>query len=107
MKAYISTPEELAAEVVDLQQHGVDEVAIMDSAGCMHPNEVKEYIKALKNTVSIPVGFHCHNNLGLSAANAIAAMDDGVDLYGLIVNVSAANRNNPTENEIANAARAI
>ena len=67
-------------EALKLQNMGVDEVTIMDSAGCMLPDEVKEYVKALKNKVSIPVGFHCHNNLGMSAANAQAAMESGVDL---------------------------
>ena len=76
----ILNPEELAEEALKLQNMGVDEVTIMDSAGCMLPDEVKEYVKALKNKVSIPVGFHCHNNLGMSAANAQAAMESGVDL---------------------------
>ena len=80
MKAYLLNPEELAEEALKLQNMGVDEVTIMDSAGCMLPDEVKEYVKALKNKVSIPVGFHCHNNLGMSAANAQAAMESGVDL---------------------------
>ncbi len=80
MKAYLLSPGELADEALDLQEHGVDEVTIMDSAGCMMPNEVRAYIKALKKKVSIPVGFHCHNNLGMSAANGQAAMEEGADL---------------------------
>ena len=80
MKAYLLSPEELAEECLDLQAHGVDEVTIMDSAGCMMPDEVKTYVRALKAKISIPVGFHCHNNLGMSAANADAAVEAGVDL---------------------------
>ena len=37
-------------------------------------------MKALKAVVKIPIGFHCHNNLGMSAANALAAMQSGVDV---------------------------
>ena len=80
MKAYLLKPEELAEESLYLQEHGIAEVTIMDSAGCMMPNEVKAYVTALKSRLSIPVGFHCHNNLGMSAANAQAAMEAGVDL---------------------------
>ena len=80
MKAYLLNPDELAEEALKLQKMGVDEVTIMDSAGCMLPDEVKEYVKALKDKVSIPIGFHCHNNLGMSAANAQAAMESGADL---------------------------
>ena len=37
MKAYVSTPEELAAEAKMLQDAGVDKITIMDSAGTMFP----------------------------------------------------------------------
>lgn len=80
MKAYLLTPDQLAEEGKLLQSFGVDEMTIMDSAGCMLPDQVKEYVKALKESVTVPVGFHCHNNLGMSAANALAAMENGVDL---------------------------
>lgn len=79
MKAYLLSPEALADEVIKLEEIGVDEVTIMDSAGCMMPEEVKKYVKALKGRAGVPVGFHCHNNLGMSAANAQAAMECGVD----------------------------
>lgn len=52
----------------------------MDSAGTMLPNQVAEYTKKLKEAVAIPVAFHCHNNLGLSAANAVAAYQNGIDI---------------------------
>ena len=37
----------------------------------------QEYTRCLVQAVDIPVAFHCHNNLGLSAANAIAAYENG------------------------------
>ena len=39
MKAYVSTPEELAREAKMLQNAGVDMITIMDSAGTMFPQE--------------------------------------------------------------------
>ncbi len=102
MKAYILTPEELAAEALDLQDHGVDEVTIMDSAGCMLPEEVKTYVNALKKTIGIPVGFHCHNNLGMSAANAQAATEAGVDLLDCgLLGMARSAGNLPTEVAVA------
>ena len=98
MKAYILTPEELADEVKDLEAHGVDEVTIMDSAGCMLPDEVKVYVKALKAAATIPVGFHCHNNLGMSAANAEAAIEAGGDLLDCgLLGMARSAGNLPTE----------
>jgi len=79
MKAYVSTPEELAAEAKMLEAAGVDKITIMDSAGTMFPDEAAAYVAALKNAVSIPVGFHGHSNLGLSQANALAAVKAGAD----------------------------
>ena len=79
MKAYVSTPKELAAEAKMLQDAGVDKITIMDSAGYMYPKDATDYVTALKEAVSIPVGFHGHSNLGLSQANAINAVQAGTD----------------------------
>ena len=79
MKAYVSTPAELADEAKMLQAAGVDKITIMDSAGTMFPAEAAAYTKALKVSLSIPVGFHGHSNLGLSQANALAAVAAGAD----------------------------
>lgn len=77
MKAYLLTPDQLAEEGKKLENAGLDEITIMDSAGTMLPDQVAEYTQKLVRAVSIPVAFHCHNNLGLSAANAVAACQNG------------------------------
>lgn len=77
MKAYLLSPSELAEEGKKLEAAGLDEITIMDSAGTMLPDEVAAYTEKLADAVSIPVAFHCHNNLGLSAANAMAAYQNG------------------------------
>ena len=77
MKGYILSPAALAQEARMLQDAGVDRITIMDSAGTMLPDQVAEYTRKLAQAVSIPVAFHCHNNLGLSAANAVVAYENG------------------------------
>ena len=79
MKAYVLTPEELAEEARMLADAGVDKITIMDSAGTMFPQDAAAYVKALKSVLTIPVGFHGHSNLGLSQANALAAVAAGAD----------------------------
>lgn len=79
MKGYILSPEELAEESKLLQDNGVDCITIMDSAGTMFPQETSRYVRTLKASLSIPVGFHGHSNLGLSQANALAAAEAGAD----------------------------
>ena len=80
MKAYLLDPKGLAEEARKLEAAGIDEITVMDSAGTMFPEQVAEYVKELKKAVSVPVGFHCHNNLGLSGANALAAYENGADI---------------------------
>ena len=80
MKGYILSPEALAEEAAMLEAAGLDAITIMDSAGFMDPDMVKEYIAALTAKVKIPVGFHGHSNLGMSIANAIAAVQAGAEL---------------------------
>ena len=77
MKAYVLSPQELADEALLLYNNGVDELIVMDSAGTMLPNEVYTYVSALCKRVPCPVGFHGHNNLGLSLGNAVAAYSAG------------------------------
>ncbi len=81
MKGYILSPAELAEEARMLAACGLDEVTIMDSAGTMMPNQVREYVQALTGALDIPVAFHGHNNLGLSMANALAAAEGGATVF--------------------------
>ncbi len=102
MKAYLLTPEKLAYEAAGLEAHGVNEITIMDSAGTMHPADAGAYVKALKTAVSIPVGFHGHNNLGLSAANALAAVEAGADILDCgLLGMARSAGNMPTELAVA------
>jgi 4-hydroxy-2-oxovalerate aldolase len=79
MKGYILSATELAEEAKKLEGWGLGALTIMDSAGTMTPGQVEEYVGEMKKAVSIPIGFHGHNNLGLSAANALAAEKSGAE----------------------------
>lgn len=80
MKGYILSADDLAEEAKLLEDAGLDEITIMDSAGTMMPHEVSEYIAKMSQKVSIPVAFHGHNNLGLAVANAMAAYEAGAQI---------------------------
>lgn len=102
MKGSIISPEELARECVELERHGVDAFTIMDSAGCMLPGEAARYVRVLKSALQVPVGLHCHNNLGLSAANAVEAMNSGVDHLDCgLLGMARSAGNLPTEVAVA------
>lgn len=102
MKAYLVSPEELAESAKMLEAEGLDEFTVMDSAGCMLPDEVSRTVEQLKKAVQIPVAFHCYNNLALSAANALAAYNAGVDILdGGLMGMARSAGNLPTEAGIA------
>src|SRR5579859_6221930 len=71
MKSYALPPEEFAKKVLLSQSYGVDMIYIVDSAGSMFPDDVVAYFKAVRAVTDIAVGFHGHENLGLSVANSL------------------------------------
>lgn len=77
MKTYATDPVTLARSLRPLARC-VDIVYIVDSAGCMLPEDVRTYMKALRDEIGeTAFGFHGHNNLGLAIANSLAAVECG------------------------------
>jgi 4-hydroxy-2-oxovalerate aldolase len=64
------------AQEID-QWQTVDVIYLVDSAGCMLPSEVFEYIARTKEQVSTHLGFHGHNNMSLAIANSLQAIQGG------------------------------
>lgn len=98
MKAYLLTPQELSEEAKMLESIGLNEFTVMDSAGTMVPDEVSRYVEALVKAVKIPIAFHGHNNLALSAANTIAAYESGASILDCgLMGMARSAGNMPTE----------
>ena len=49
----------------------------MCSSDLLLPDDVRRRVSLLTEKLSIPVGFHAHNNLGMAAANSLAAVEEG------------------------------
>lgn len=77
MMSHMVTKEVLAEEAIKMQSYGAEGIIFMDSAGYYLPQEVSERVKILVDSLSVPVGFHAHNNLGMAIANSIAAIEAG------------------------------
>jgi 4-hydroxy 2-oxovalerate aldolase len=81
-----------------MESYGADCVYVVDSAGAMVQNDVRERVAALKEALSIQVGFHAHNNLGLAIGNTITALEAGADqIDGTLRGLGAGAGNAPTE----------
>ncbi|AEF85149.1 4-hydroxy-2-oxovalerate aldolase [Treponema primitia ZAS-2] len=77
MMTHMASPETIVEQAKIFVDAGADYINLADSSGYMVPKDVRARIGALKAAISIPVGFHSHNNLGLAVANSLAAVEEG------------------------------
>jgi 4-hydroxy 2-oxovalerate aldolase len=68
---------ELIEESKKLVEYGAQRIVFMDSVGGYTPKDVKDLMQACSNELSIPFGFHAHNNLNLAVWNSITALQSG------------------------------
>lgn len=77
MKSYSMAPAEFGRKAKLAQSFGADVVYVVDSAGGMMPRDMESYIRAVQDACDVPIGFHGHDNLGLSVANSLRAAELG------------------------------
>jgi 2-isopropylmalate synthase len=65
---------------------GVDRISIADTVGAMSPSNMYKFFLKLKNDLDVELNVHCHNDLGLAVANALAAYEGGASLVDVTVN---------------------
>ncbi|MBG0777766.1 MAG: 4-hydroxy-2-oxovalerate aldolase [Desulfovibrionaceae bacterium] len=80
MMSHMADAATLVEEGYKMQQYGVNGVILYDSAGAMLPDEVRTKIAALTRGLGVQVGLHAHNNLGMSVANSVAALEAGATI---------------------------
>lgn len=98
MMAHMRPPEFLAEQAALMESYGADCVYVVDSAGAMLPKDAATRVTALKEALSIQVGYHAHNNLGVAIGNTIAAIEAGADqVDGTLRGLGAGAGNAPTE----------
>ena len=62
------------------ERMGADSFCLKDMAGMVSPNDAYEIIKALKETLKIPVEFHTHYTSGQGSMSYLKAIEAGVDM---------------------------
>lgn len=80
MMSHMATKEVLRDEALKMESYGAEGVIIMDSSGHFLPADVTERIGELAGRLTVPVGFHAHNNLGMAVANSVAALQSGATI---------------------------
>jgi 4-hydroxy-2-oxovalerate aldolase len=100
MMAHMISPEKLAEQAKLMEDYGADCVYVVDSAGAMLTEEARQRVRALRAALAdqVEVGFHAHNNLCLSVANTVAAIEEGATrVDGSTNGLGAGAGNTPTE----------
>ncbi len=73
----IHTIEKYAKMGKELENMGVHSICIKDMAGIMGPQEAYDLVKALKESVELPVFLHTHSTTGLGPITYIKAVEAG------------------------------
>ncbi len=104
MKSYALPPSELVARAKKvLRDESVSGVYLVDSAGGMLPDEVLRYADAMLELMPLAeLGFHGHDNLGLSVSNSILLAENGFTLIdSTLQGLGRSSGNAPTERVVS------
>ncbi|WP_158975126.1 aldolase catalytic domain-containing protein [Cellulophaga sp. L1A9] len=63
----------------ELNDH-IDYFYMVDSFGAVLPNDVIDILNIIKPKLTVPIGFHGHNNLEMALINSLTAIENGVEL---------------------------
>jgi len=63
-----------------IEEMGADSIVLKDMAGMCSPNDVYDIVKAVKETVKIPMEFHTHYTSGQGSMSYLKAIEAGVDI---------------------------
>lgn len=83
---YNSNPSYALKVLRTAQQAGCDWIVLCDTNGGTLIPECESIVRSVKNTISIPVGIHAHNDGELAVANSLAAVENGADMVQGTVN---------------------
>ena len=67
-------------KALTLQDLGADSICIKDQAGLISPYDAYELIKALKESLKVPVELHTHYTSGQGSMSVLKAIEAGVDI---------------------------
>lgn len=90
------------AKAREIEDMGAHSICIKDMAGLLKPYTGYELVKALKETVDIPIHMQCHATTGLSTSTILKCVEAGIDNVDTsISSMSMTYGHSPTESVVA------
>jgi len=85
----------------EIEEMGADSICIKDMAGLLLPYKATELVKALKETVKIPIQLHTHYTSGVASMTYMKAVEAGVDIIDTAISpLSGGTSQPPTESMV-------
>ncbi len=91
---------EMAKKVEDM---GANSLCIKDMAGLLTPYKAEELVKALKETVDIPIELHTHYTSGVASMTYMKAVEAGCDIIDTAMSPFALGTSQPATEVMAEA----
>lgn len=79
-------PEFLKKFCIGVSEAGADRISLPDTVGALRPEGMKKMVRMIHDTVDTPLDVHCHNDLGLAVANALAGCEAGATQIHTTIN---------------------
>ena len=85
----------------ELENMGASSICIKDMAGIMLPQDAYDLVKALKETVKVPIVVHTHSTAGLAFMTYLKAVEAGADVIDTATSCFSGGTSQPATETLA------
>ncbi|MFH1126472.1 MAG: 2-isopropylmalate synthase [Candidatus Altiarchaeota archaeon] len=102
-----TSPEFLMKVLHAAEKAKADRFTLADTVGALTPGRMSDLIKPLAKKARIPLGVHCHDDLGMATANTVAAVRSGASMVDVTVNGLGERAGNASLEEVVMALKTV
>ncbi|MCL2634079.1 MAG: pyruvate carboxylase [Oscillospiraceae bacterium] len=84
----------------EIEKRGAHILTIKDMSGLLKPYAAKKLVKALKDSINIPIHFHTHDTSGNGVAAYMMACEAGVDIVDTAISSMSSLTSQPSMNSL-------